>query len=400
MSDEAHVFLDANILLHFHPPDQMDWPALCRAKRVNLVIYPLLMTEITKAKDEHPRRTIRDRARVRETWVRERLSHLEAPIRPGVFLSRDTKEPRLLARELDLDWQHRDDRIIAHAVSYAREGCRTFVMTNDGDLELKLPDFGLEALPPDERLRLAPEPDPEKLRADNAERELRRIRNRLPRFAVGSSTPISVSRPSMTESEDEYVHRVLATARDAYMQSQQNRYGRGHFPTVIVHDFDTPQHAPEHARVRSYLAAHYRWLTQVDGAQQTALIIENVGNAPATNVRLRLQGPAFIRILTRQSIGPMPSLTHVTSIFRGIQVDAPWSLPGNSFFFIDFHAKHFTVAPDLRSAGYDVDRIAHRERVRSLPAPRFADHTGSASRMRTMRVDGGFQTETLPGAAS
>lgn len=143
MNGDAYVFLDANILLHFHPPDQMDWPALCRAKRVNLVIYPLLMTEITKAKDEHPRRTIRDRAREREAWVRERLSRLETPVRPGVFLRRDTREPRPLARDLDLDWQHRDDRIIAHAVGYAREGRRTFVMTNDGGLELKLPDLTL-----------------------------------------------------------------------------------------------------------------------------------------------------------------------------------------------------------------------------------------------------------------
>lgn len=365
MNGDAYVFLDANILLHFHPPDQMDWPTLCRAKRVNLVIYPLLMTEITKAKDEHPRRTIRDRARAREVWVRERLSHLEAPIRPGVFLKRDTQEPRSLARDLDLDWQHRDDRIIAHAVSYVRGGRRTFVMTNDGGLEMKLPDFGLEALPPDERLRLAPEPDPEKLRADSAEMELRQIKSRLPRFTVSSPTLISVSRPSMTESEDDYTHRVFATARDAYLQSQQNRYGYGRLPMVVVHDFDVPQRAPEHARLKGYLAAHHRWLAQVDGAQQTILIIENVGNSPATNIRLRLQGPAFIRILTRRSIGPMPSLTHVSSVFHGLQVDTPWSLPGDNFLFVDFHAKHFTVSPDLRSAGYDVDRIAHQECVRS-----------------------------------
>ena len=365
MGNEACVFLDANIFLHFQPPDQMDWPALCRAKRVNLVIYPLLMTEITKAKDEHPRHNIRGRAREREAWVRERLSRLEIPVRPGVFLIRDTKEPRSLARELDLDWQHRDDRIIAHAVSYAREGRRTFVMTNDGGLELKLPDFGLEALPPDERLRLAPEPDPEKLRADSAERELRQIKNRLPGFAVSSPTPISVSRPSMTESEDDHVQRVLTAAQDAYLRSQQNRYGHSHASTIVIHDFVSPQHAPEHARVRSYLTAHHRWLAQVDGAQQTTLMIENVGSAPATNVRLRLQGPAFIRMLTRRSIGPMPSLPYVSSIFHGLQVDTPWSLSGENFLFTDPNAEQFTVAPDFRSAGHDVGRIAHQERVRS-----------------------------------
>jgi hypothetical protein len=33
MVDEAYVFLDANILLHFQPPDQIDWPRLCGARR-------------------------------------------------------------------------------------------------------------------------------------------------------------------------------------------------------------------------------------------------------------------------------------------------------------------------------------------------------------------------------
>lgn len=103
-------------------------------------------------------------------------------------------------------------------------------------------------------------------------------------------------------------------------------------------------------------------------------MIENVGSAPATNVRLRLQGPAFIRILTRRSIGPMPSLTYVSSVFHGFQVDAPWSLPGENFPFSDPNAKHFTVAPDLRSAGHDFDRIAHQERVCSPDLYLAVDH--------------------------
>lgn len=382
MSDEAYVFLDANILLHFQPPDQIDWCALCRAKRVTLVVYPLLMTELTKAKDEHSRRNIRDRARKREVWLRERLSRLDDPIRPGVFLARDTKEPRALARELDLDWQHRDDRVIAHAVDYARQGRRIFVMTNDGGLELKLPDFDVQTLVPPEDLWLEPEPDPEKLRADKAEKELRDIRNRLPKFILGIRSPILIPRPSMTESEEDYVQRILARARDAYEQAQRQQYGHGRFPTVVAHDFDAPLHAHEHAQVREYLAAHHRWLTRIDGAQQTALMIENVGTSPATHVRIRLKGPSFIRILTRQSIGPMPSLPFTSSVFQGLQVNAARSLPGDDFSIVVFDGKHFTVAPDCQSAEHAVERIAHQERFLSpglhLAANRDAPLGGTA----------------------
>ena len=366
MTDEAYVFLDANILLHFQPPDQMDWPALCGARRVNLVVYPLLMTEITKAKDEHPRRNIRDRAREREAWVRERLARLDTPVRPGVFLTRDTKEPRSLARELDLDWQHRDDRIIAHAVGYAREGHRTFVMTNDGGLELKLPDFGLPGLLPDERLRLAPEPDPEKLRADRAEKALREVTNRLPRLVVAATaTPVVLPLPSMAETEDEFIQRQLAKAQGAYEQHQRSLYGQGRPFYGAFDTVDSPRHATQRAQVEDYLRGHHRWLARIHGSQPMVMTVENIGNSPATNVRLRIQAPSFVRVLSRRSIGPAPSRPPVMSVvFAGIQPpEAPPSLPGQDFLFVDYNAKHFTISADSRGADHILERVAHRERV-------------------------------------
>ncbi len=62
MSETTYVILDANILLHFHPPDQIDWPALCGSGEAVLVIYPLLRTELSNAKDMHPSKVLRRRA--------------------------------------------------------------------------------------------------------------------------------------------------------------------------------------------------------------------------------------------------------------------------------------------------------------------------------------------------
>ncbi len=364
MSNVAYVFLDANILLHFQPPDQMDWSALCRAERVNLVVYPLLMTELTKAKDEHPRRNLRDRASVREVWVRERLSRLETPVRPGVFLTRDTKEPRSLARELDLDWQHRDDRIIAHAVSYARQGRRTFVMTNDGGLELKLPDFDIHALVPDQSLRLASEPDPEKLRADRAENALREVTNRLPKLVIASPMPIALPLPPMTETEEEFIQRQLAKAQGAYEQYQRGLYGHGRPLQAGFDTIDTPRNAAHFTQAKSYLATYYRWLDRIDGAQQTTLTVENIGTSPATNVRLRLQTPSFLGILDRRSIGPAPSRPPMLSVvFAGIQPEAPVSISGQNLFFYDPNAKRFAIAADLHGAEYAFERIPHQDRA-------------------------------------
>ena len=194
MIDTAYVFPDTNVLLHFQLPNQIDWPALCKARRVFLVVYPLLRKELSKAKDLHPNKRIRKRAGEREAWLRERLTMMDQPIRPDVFLLRNTKEPRGLIEQLGLDKDVSDDLIVAHAVNLRDEGKHVLVVTADGGLEMKLEDQGIPVLILDDALRLASEPDLEKARADSLECELRVLRNRLPRLEVSLSEPCVILR--------------------------------------------------------------------------------------------------------------------------------------------------------------------------------------------------------------
>ena len=66
MDDRAFVFLDSNVLLHFRPPNEIDWRKLCGTKRVDLVIYRRLRTDISNHKDLHIQKSVRARAGVRE----------------------------------------------------------------------------------------------------------------------------------------------------------------------------------------------------------------------------------------------------------------------------------------------------------------------------------------------
>lgn len=118
MIEEAPVFLDTNILLHFAPPDQIDWPALCGARRVLLVVHPLLWKELSKAKNLHPNKRIRRRAGEREARLRERLAVMDPPVRLHVFLLRDAAEPRATLARPGLDKEVSDDLIVAHAMAY------------------------------------------------------------------------------------------------------------------------------------------------------------------------------------------------------------------------------------------------------------------------------------------
>lgn len=324
MTDEAHVFLDANILLHFQPPDQIDWPALCGARRVFLVVYPLLRKELSRAKDMHPNKRIRKRAGEREAWLRERLSNMDEPIRPGAFLFRDAKEPRALVERLGLDKEVSDDLIIAHAVAYREAGRSAFVATADGGLEMKLEDQGVPVLVPDDALRLPPEPDPEKARADGLERELRALRGRLPRLGVSLAEPCVVRRQRGYGEEDDYVRLGLEAADAAYRGQQIERAQRRHPGLVEGLRLDTiwnPQFQAHLAAAQRFLREQYRWITAVEGATRLRLTVRNGGTLTATDVRVRVFAPRHVAFHRLGGFGAQPMRLMYPEVFSGVPVE-------------------------------------------------------------------------------
>ena len=367
MSDEVCVFLDANVLLHYQQPNQIDWRTLCRAERVNLIVYPTLLTEVSGQKDKSPRHSIRDRAHKRETWLRERLNRLNEPLREGVFVVVDMHEAeaRALANERNLDWQHGDDRIIAHALSYARQRRRTIVVTNDFGLELKARQvFSLEAFGLDRSLSLPSEPDPEKERADKLERDLRELRNRLSKLEVTPSAPVIIPRCSITETEEEFIGRNLEEAQESYGRWQQSRsmvgYGQGPVDNILRH----PRNAGLLNAANQYLRLHYRWLVRADGATPVSLSIRNVGSSPATNARLWVHAPSSIRLFNLVSLGPAPEPSPSLGSFRShLKPGQPRCLPWNRTGWIDYGAKRFDVTPDFGRSEFGFERIAHHEQV-------------------------------------
>ncbi len=324
MTHEAYVLLDANILLHFQPPDQIDWPALTGARHVFLVVYPLLRKELSKAKDMHPSKSIRKRAGEREAWLRERLSSMDRPIRPGVFLYREAKEPRALVEQLGLDKDVSDDLIVAHAVSLRDGGRQVFVATADGGLEMKLEDQGIPVLTLDDGLRLASEPDPEKARADGLERELRALRNRLPILKVSPVQPCLVRRQRGHGRVEDYVRCGLEAAEAAYREQQAERADRRHPGLVQGLRYDTihsPQFRPHLAVAEQFLTDQHRWAVLVEGTAALRLTMHNAGNLTATDVRLRLFSPPHITMHGPGGFGAQPRRSTHPEAFSGVPVE-------------------------------------------------------------------------------
>lgn len=323
MIDEAHVFLDTNILLHFELPTQIDWLTLCGARRVLLVIYPLLRKELSKAKDLNPNKRLRQRAGEREAWLRKCLASVDQPLRPGVFVFRDAKEPRALVVELGLDKEVNDDLIVAHAVSYVRAGKHVFVATADGGLEMKLEDQDISVLVLEDRLRLAPEPDPEKARADSLEREIRKMRDRLPELRIVSPGPCVMVRQCGYGEIEAYVEQGLGVADAAYRQQQLDyarirHPGRGQDPRCDT--IYNPKHEPSLNVARLFLQEQHRWLTLVEGAIQLPLTIWNAGKLTATDVRVRVFSPPHLTMYGSGGFGGQPRRRAQSEVFAGVPV--------------------------------------------------------------------------------
>ena len=338
MIEEAYVVPDTNILLHFQPPDQIDWPALCGARRVFLVVYPLLRKELSRLKDMHPNKRIRKRAGEREAWLRERLSNMDGPIRPGVFLFRDAREPRALVERLGLDKDVADDLIAAHAVNLRDGGRQVFVATADGGLEMKLEDLGVPVVVPDDALRLQPEPDPEKARADVFERELRALRGRLPRLEALLAEPCMVRRQRGHGSEDDYVRLGLDAAEAVYRGQQVERAGWRHPGLVEGLRLDTiwnPKFQAHLAAAQRFLRQQYHWLTASEGAIPLRLMVFNGGTLTATDVRVRVFAPPHIAMHRPGGFGTQPMRHTHPEAFSGVPVErdrddlAPYRVVGN-----------------------------------------------------------------------
>ncbi|MDT7813787.1 MAG: hypothetical protein QOJ42_3703 [Acidobacteriaceae bacterium] len=179
MTDEAaHLFIDANYLMHFKRPDQVDWPDILKSKSVVLLITPVLLRELEEQKVKNPSRKLRERAKQAISWIAPMFDSLKPKeIRPGVQMAFIRHSPLINFADHRLSRHINDDELIATAIDYRLgHGCSVAVLTADAGLRIKLPAHDIPAIVPPDELLL-----PEEL--DDGERENARLRAEVARYA-------------------------------------------------------------------------------------------------------------------------------------------------------------------------------------------------------------------------
>ena len=286
MDETAHLIVDANSLMHFKRPDQVDWPDMLNSERVVLLVTPVLLRELEEQKVKNPSRKLRDRAKQAVSWIAPMLTSLESrEIRPGVKMEFIRHSPQINYADHRLSRDLNDDELIAAAIEYRLEhGCNVAVLTADAGLRIKLPAHDIPAVVPPDELLLPEEPDElerenARLRADNA-----RHANRQPDLHL-----------AFFDGEPKLELLCLKEKIEQEFPFASDFMTSGNLYNDYLDDFD-------------------KWKEKALLATPFAVGLENRGTAIAKNIRIELTDfPDFIEIFDHH--GEPPEYPHLGATF-------------------------------------------------------------------------------------
>lgn len=227
MEDVTYCFLDTNALLHFQDFRHVDWPEKLGASSVVLVLAPVVRRELNMYKDDHTNEGKRSRARSVIAALRRLLvagrPDTPAPVRANVEILAPTKEPRVDWKELGLDPDIGDDRLIASIVSFSesRPSAPILLVTDDFDLQIKAPGWGVVVREANSILdaRALESRDAETIRRQR--QELEQLKGRTPRLEFGldeggnavADTAVELDPPPQRWLSDAQIAKIVASKR-------------------------------------------------------------------------------------------------------------------------------------------------------------------------------------------
>ncbi len=133
-------FLDTNTLIHYKLFTEIDWTNVLDFSEVELIICPMVLTELDQKKMHHSDLDIRNRCRQIVGKLRECANNeLRLKNSQLTFISR---EPRVNWIDLGLDPSINDDRIIASIIECG-DTQNSILITSDFGLELKAKSHGI-----------------------------------------------------------------------------------------------------------------------------------------------------------------------------------------------------------------------------------------------------------------
>ena len=314
---EKYLLLDSNIAFHFTRLDHVNWQELVNADIITILISQIFLTELEKARHDHPKKHMRDRATQYSRWLASKIfSPGPIAVNANTYLQVITTEPSIDFSAERLSTTNNDDHLIATYLDFARNSkTETIIVTSDLPLKTKLWSRSITHIEPDDKYRLPSEIDEDKKELNNLRRELVTIKSLFPNLQITHVTGkdyreycIANSEPSadidsiVQKAMERYPYRdEINVAPDRTRPPDSIYWAISRAQNTTIQEYNAKQ-----KKYVSDLRRYYEWKNRQPFSHIVELIISNSGKKPATNINVVIRFPDTIELFALLDPPPKP----------------------------------------------------------------------------------------------
>jgi rRNA-processing protein FCF1 len=327
---EIHVFLDANLALHYKRPDKIDWLKFLGASKVILVVTPVFIRELEKNKVNNTKNKLRKRAAQFITWL-EKISRSTPPfyIRDCVSILFIQHEPNIDFSEYRLSHSIPDDELIASVITFNKENPQfsIAVVTADFGLRMKLRAHGIDIISLPDNLLLPKVKDKEEMELERLKKEVAELKSRHPKLSLQFLNNLDRIEIPLTAQEDleKYLIKEMDEIKKRYPKIvQPDEIPKASEPPdgskISLLDLKNIGTGYESLRINKYnqeldhfylnyeyyLKKLWQFKEKAKLRFKVELVIINNGSAPATNINIIIQFPKFVEIIDPDKLPDFP----------------------------------------------------------------------------------------------
>jgi len=304
---------DSNVFLQCRPLAELDWTEVTNDQTVELVVVAQVYRELDRLKQGGNAR----RAKRARRWV-ERLRPIALgqtetvvvrPANPRVLLR---VAPRLRPGELDgaaLDLEVADERIVAEALAFARQGGHAVTLLSDDGMPLRAArDVGLPTMAVPAAWRAEPEPDEGQRRVAELERQMAGLVRQSPVVQVRAVVAgVAVPRIEATfdvwpELSPAFIAHAMKAIRSAHPGPRPPRGALGVVIAGETMDYCQANYDNGLRRIKLRLASSARLAFGFVDPFVAQLLLENTGGASADGLVIDVLARGDIRIVDMDAL--------------------------------------------------------------------------------------------------
>lgn len=180
---ERTLILDTMVFMHYPAFAKIPWTEMAGTEAVQLVLCEAVLSELDRHKDEHARKSMRDRVRkvlgaISQTVGEDGTGEVNPQVTLRLIFASEI--PERIESEIKLDHTRADDQLLAVALTLRTAVQSIAIVSGDFTISLKAKRLGISLIEMPPHLRLKEPPDEVSRKLD----EIRRDQLRRPQFEI------------------------------------------------------------------------------------------------------------------------------------------------------------------------------------------------------------------------